>query len=75
MHHRNIMKILILLASVALTWGLVAAFGWVSLAVCFALALGSLVFSSDPVEEETEGPARHRKEGYFDPSSATQGGL
>lgn len=70
------MKILILLASVAMTWGLVATFGWISIGVCFLLALGSLVFSSGKAEdEEARGPARHRKESYFDASSAPQGGL
>ena len=70
------MKILILLASVAMTWGLVATFGWISIAVCFFLALGTLVFSSGNAEdEEAQGPVRHRTESYFDGSSAPQGGL
>jgi hypothetical protein len=70
------MKILILLASVAMTWGLVATFGWISIAACFLLALGSLVFSSGTAaDDEAKGPARHREERYFDASSAPQGGL
>lgn len=70
------MKILILLASVAMTWGLVATFGWISLAACFFLALGTLVFSTGSADDdEAKGPTRHRKDGYFDVSSAPQGGL
>ncbi len=68
------MKILILLASVATTWGLVATFGWISIAVCFILALGSLVFSSGQAEDEPQGPVRQRDEHFFDATTASQGG-
>lgn len=68
------MKILILLASIAMTWGLVATFGWISITICFALALGSLVFSSGHAErEEDRYPSCHDEEHYFD-ASAPQGG-
>lgn len=45
-------KVLTLLISVAMTWGLVASFGWISLAVCFTLALGTLIFSTGGAEVE-----------------------
>jgi hypothetical protein len=48
-------KVLTLLISVAMTWGLVASFGWISLAICFTLALGTLIFSTGVAEVE---PAR-----------------
>ena len=47
-------KILILLGGLAMTWGLVASFGVISLAVCFALALGTLLFSTEAGEDEDE---------------------
>jgi hypothetical protein len=45
-------KVLTLLISVAMTWGLVATFGWLSLAVCFTLALATLIFSTGGEEIE-----------------------
>jgi hypothetical protein len=74
LHHCCIMKILILFASIALTCGLVATFGWISIAVCFALALGSLVFSSGQIEDDAQQASRQDDERYLE-ASAAQGGL
>jgi len=54
LHHSAMSKILILLGGLAMTWGLVASFGVISLAVCFALALGTLLFSTEAGEDEDE---------------------
>jgi hypothetical protein len=45
-------KVFTLLISIAMTWGLVASFGWISLAVCFTLALATLIFSTGGAEVE-----------------------
>jgi len=45
-------KILVLLVGVAMTWGLVTTFGLISMAICFALALGSLIFSTESEEHK-----------------------
>lgn len=49
-------KILTLLISVAMTWGLVASFGWLSLVVCFTLALATLIFSTGVEDTEVARP-------------------
>ena len=75
LHHCGTMKFLILLASIAMTWGLVATFGWISIVVCFGLALGSLVLSCGAAEDDAPAPARLRQDGFFDANSTPQGSL
>ena len=49
-------KTLVFLLSPLLTAGLVVAFGWPILVICFALALGTLLFSNgNPAAELPEG--------------------
>jgi predicted histidine transporter YuiF (NhaC family) len=52
LHHHDMSKILVLLVGVATTWGLVTSFGLISIALCFALALGTLIFSTRSEEDE-----------------------
>lgn len=47
-------KILILMLGLSMTLAMVVNFGVVSLAVCFALALGTLLFSTEAAEGEDE---------------------
>jgi len=60
----------------AMTWGLVHSFGFAALAVCFALALGTLVFSVEPGEGEVADVAeRHRGRALPDAPTTYMGGL
>ena len=68
-------KILILLTGVAMTWGLVSTFGVVSIAVCFALALASLLFSTEAGEDEVVQPVLNHRENVFGTPSTFMGGL
>ncbi|MGI4778222.1 MAG: hypothetical protein ACRYGA_08890 [Janthinobacterium lividum] len=47
-------KFLILLLGLSMTLALVVNFGIISIAVCFALALGTLLFSTEAAEGEDE---------------------
>lgn len=68
-------KILILLVGLAMTWGLVASFGLVSLVVCFALALGTLLFSTEPGEDEVLSTNYQPRDNHFGSPSTFMGGL
>lgn len=68
-------KILILLVGLAMTWGLVATFGIMSIAVCFALALGTLLFSTEPGDGEVVGVNYSSRENLFGSPSTFMGGL
>ncbi len=68
-------KILVLLVGLAMTWGLVASFGIVSLAVCFALALGTLLFSTEPGDDELVEHNFRPRENMFASPSTFMGGL
>ena len=68
-------KILILLVGLAMTWGLVATFGVMSLVVCYAIALGTLLFSTEPGEDEVVmSTPRHGGNGFGAPTTF-MGGL
>ena len=68
-------KILILLVGLAMTWGLVATFGVMSIAVCFALALGTLLFSTEPGDDELVSPTYQLRDNQFGLPSTFMGGL
>ena len=50
-------KLIVLPAGLALTMGLIWGFGLASLVVCFALALASLLFSTEACERDRETAA------------------
>jgi hypothetical protein len=58
-----------------MTWGLVANFGLISIAVCFFLALGTLIFSTGSSDTEVPASARGQGEHYFAEPSTYMGGL
>jgi hypothetical protein len=75
LHDCPMAKVLILLVSVAMTWALVASFGWVAIAVCFALALASLMFSTEDTDVETVRSGTDRDAHYFAQASTNMGSL
>jgi hypothetical protein len=68
-------KILVLLVGIAMTWGLVASFGLISLAVCFAFALATLIFSTRADESEGVISTTGRGGKYAAASKTYLGGL
>jgi hypothetical protein len=68
-------KVLVLLISVGMTWGLVASLGWVSIAVCFALALATLIFSTETEESEFASSGTAEGARYFAAPATHLGGL
>ena len=68
-------KILILLVGLAMTWALVANFGIVALAVCFALSLGTLLFSTEPGDDELVNHNFQPRDNMFASPSTFMGGL
>jgi hypothetical protein len=68
-------KVLILLVGIAMTWGLVASFGWVAIAVCFVLALATLIFSTGEDEVEIVRSRTDRHVQYLAEASTSMGSL
>lgn len=67
-------KILVLLVGAVMTWGLLANFGFMSIVVCFALALGTLLFSNEPADDEVTADYS-QMENQLAPLSTFMGGL
>lgn len=68
-------KLIALLLGPLAMAALVYSFGFVSIAVCFALALGTLIFSNGPADEESRRFAAAEGAGNFGEPSTFIGGL